>query len=838
MQRRTSIPYLYRKSVLVLFFLLGTLSLFGQVATASKQQKDTVFPKIDTLKAAIVTATLRPRMKGDTLEYNVENVLLRRNSAVEELLRRLPGLQIDAAGNITYNGENIQHLLVDGEDIFGSDPTLITRSFDASKISRVQILDRKSDQAIFTGIDDGTRTKTLNLVLKGSAKDGYFGKVQAGANTSGNYSANGALAAFRKKEQFAALGFASNTGAMGFTSNAGGDVFANISFLNGNTDPLAASAGAGIPKFQAVALHYSNNWEPSGEHVMANYQYSHYFTRPVTTTQTLEAQPNSSYIQHQESHSTNQQDQHWSYLTYDLNSKSVSSFRFVLHASNSEGTNRFGATGNSMFNDTLVNSSLRTIQDKVSRTNVGGEAYWRTKFGNRADQQLSVGVNMGKIDVSTTGQLYSLNQFYQPNGTIQMNDTIDQRKQIASHSLNLGSSINYIQPLWKGTTLGISYWLSYTEDDPLQGTFNRGDGKYQVMVDSLSSHFQTQTVTQNGLINLQGKWEGLSYTIGNSWTNFSYRQQDLLDDSLLHLRYLNWMPRALFNYTLNSSTNVRFEYSSSTQQPSIAQLQPSKNNSDPLHLTLGNPGLLPGFTQTFKLDYHRFKTWLVNIGANFALSNNSISTKTITDSLGRQITQPINVEGGKTGGINFFVGRKILGIDMALHFNSTYTRAVNFINADLNRSDIYVAGSGIDLNKYVPDKYSLHFSTSFSYFDQMSSINTNAPVHYWTQSQSGAVTLFLIRNYEVNTSANYTWQEKTSVFSVNTSVLLLNAYVGRNFLEDRLTARASITNILSQNSGISRSNLNNINTETSTNILGRYWMLSFIYHFDKKFKHK
>src|SRR6185437_15171618 len=129
---------------------------------------------------------------------------------------RLPGLQIAADGTITYNGQKIQRLLVDGEDIFGSDPTMVTRSFDASKISRVQILDRKSDQAIFTGIDDGSRTKTLNLVMKESAKDGYFGRAEAGGNTREYFNLNGALAAFHDKEQFTALGLSSNTGVLGF----------------------------------------------------------------------------------------------------------------------------------------------------------------------------------------------------------------------------------------------------------------------------------------------------------------------------------------------------------------------------------------------------------------------------------------------------------------------------------------------------------------------------------------------------------------------------------------------------------------------------------------------
>jgi len=143
-------------SILFLLVFSGINSIQGQVRIAPNTRNDTILAKVDSLKAAIVIAVMRPRMRGDTLEYNVENMSMQPNAAVEELLRRLPGLRIDFNGNITYNGQKIEHLLVDGQDIFGSTPTMLTRNFSADKIALVQILDRKSDDASFTGIDDGT----------------------------------------------------------------------------------------------------------------------------------------------------------------------------------------------------------------------------------------------------------------------------------------------------------------------------------------------------------------------------------------------------------------------------------------------------------------------------------------------------------------------------------------------------------------------------------------------------------------------------------------------------------------------------------------------------------
>jgi len=806
----------------------------GQDTTATRKIGGTGILKIDSLKAAVVTATIRPHIKGDTVEYNTDHLKVPPNAAVEELLKRLPGLQIDPDGTISYNGEKIKRLLVDGEDIFGDDPTMVTRNFDASKIARVQLLDRKTGQALFTGIDDGTRTKTLNLVMKESAKDGYFGTVNAGRNTSGYYNANGALAGFRNKEQFTALGLASNTGVLGFTGNSGGSI-TQVSFLNGNTDALGASAGTGIPRFDAIALHYANTWNGPGDHLLANYQYSHYYTQPVTTTQSLQEEPGSAYGQNQKSQSVNQQDQHWMYAVYDWALSPATAFKFTFHGSSSVAENQLGSSATSMLNDTLVNSSQRAIRDRVNRLNVGGDASWRIRLGNRSDRVFSMNIGASKIDNSTAGYLYSVDKFYTGSpGT----DTVDQRKQISDHSLNIGGSLGLTLPLWKGSVLALNYGLFRVTDDPLQGTYARGDGKYQQIVDSLSSDFTTETINERGTINLQGRTKHLSYTIGTDWIGYDYHQKDLIADSSLRIHYTNFAPRAFLTYTVNSATLLYLKYSAMTQPPSAAQLAPTANNSDPLHITLGNPNLKPGLNQNIYLDFRHFKTWLINVNLNMTLSSNSISSKTTTDSLGKQISQPVNVDGGGTGGINLSVSRKVRGFDLGFHGAGIYARTVNYVNADLSRNDAYTGEGGVSLNKFVADKYSLQLNTNFTYFDQVSSINTTAPVRYWTQIHSGALTLYFIRRFEVNTNASYTWQEKTSAFGSATSVLLWNAYVSRNFMHDKLVAKFQFNNMLNANAGITRTNAGNINTQSSTNILGRYWMLSAIYHFDKKFKKK
>src|SRR6185437_7291907 len=510
----------------------------------------------------------------------------------------------------------------------------------------------------------------------------------------------------------------------------------------------------------------------------------------------------------------------------------------AFYGSDSKSKNNFGATEVDSFNDTLANVSERTIKDGIGRRNVSGHASGRVQIGGRPDRVLSLSGELSKADAVTDGFLYSANRFYQSNGGIQSVDTIDERVEVSDHSLKENGTLGFTEPLWRGGLLGLSYTQYYGSEDPLQATFDRGDGKYTNVVDSLTSYFSTHTASHNCLVTVQGKTDRINYTLGMDWVGYSYRQEDMLKGSSVHLHYSNFAPRVSCGYTPNASINFNFNYIVFDVQPTIAQLAPTLNSSDPLHITLGNPYLKPGFTQYFRLAMHYFDTWLINVDLDGSLANNSISTKVTTDSLGRQITQPVDVEGEKKAGLNLTVSRKVFGIDVGFHTAFSYDRTLNYINTDLCRNDAFVESGGFGVSKYAVDKYSLQFNTTFAYFDQVSSVNSGAPVRYWTQNHQGAITLFFVRHFEFNTNASYTWQERTSTFSANASVLLWNTYISRNLAHDKLVIKVQVNNLLDSNAGISRTSNNNINEQTSSNILGRYWVLSVAWHFDHTFKRK
>jgi len=228
------------------------------------------------------------KIKGDTTEFTADSFHVQANATVEELLKKLPGIQVDKNGKITAQGETVQKILVDGEEFFGDDPTLVTQNLRADMIDKVQVFDKKSDQAAFTGIDDGEKTKTINLKLKDNKKNGYFGKVNVGGGTDGFYDNQLMVNLFKKKKKLSAYGIVSNTGKTGLNWNErnsyGDNIASNVDFddasgnlmFTGNSDDLDSwdgqYNGQGYPSVKTGGIHYNNKWDDDKQSANFNYK--------------------------------------------------------------------------------------------------------------------------------------------------------------------------------------------------------------------------------------------------------------------------------------------------------------------------------------------------------------------------------------------------------------------------------------------------------------------------------------------------------------------------------------------------------------------------------------
>jgi hypothetical protein len=783
-------------------------------------------PKSDSLAAVVVTPR-NPRMhiQGDTLEYNTTNVKMKVNATVEELLKRLPGVEVDQNGNITINGVPVQHLLVDGEDFFGGDPTIVIKNFNADMIAKIQFLDKKSSQAEFTGVDDGQRTKTVNLVLKEDAKKGYFVKGEVGAGLQGYDNINGMLGSFRGPRQLAVLAMTANNGNTGFSGEGAGLSVGSAS------DALGASADGGIPQVKGLGAHYADKLNENEDHVSGNVSFGFMSTRPFSSSLTQQTLPDTVYTQAQSSSSVNFSNQQRLNADYDYRPDSLRAFRFSVGGAKAAGNNQYVSTGSSSFNDTLVNNSQTNIWSITSNDQFNGTVMWRIRARKKKARNFSVTAGMSNQSNTSSGYLYVLNNFYQPDGRLLSIDTTDQRKVISSSNRNLNGNLNYTEPLWKNTVLAVRYNLNFNQSETQQSTFGKDDGKYLDLVDSLSNHYRNNVLSQTVTINLQGTGRPLTYTLGGDIQRYSNLQENVQTDSTLKYQYTTLNPRVDARYAITKEQGISFNYSANTQQPSITQLQPVQNNINPLYITLGNPNLRSSFSQDFGLGFNMVKPIFFNIGLHYGYTTNSISTRVYTDSLGRQISQPVNVSGSENGGLNLGMNHKFKGsgIDLGGNVNLNFGRSVNYVGDILSNNDNLNAGGGLSIGKYVADHYSIRLNANANYSSTVSSVNPSLSTRFWTQSHSFELSWFPIPGLELNTTGNYGWQEKTATFTGNNWTFFWNAFVSKNFLQNRLVVKWRVNDILGENAGIGRSISGNTTTQTTSNIVGRYWMISVSY---------
>jgi hypothetical protein len=785
-------------------------------------------PKSGSLAAVIVTPKNPPmHIHGDTLEFGTSNVKMKVNATVEELLKRLPGVQVNQDGSITISGVRVEHLLVDGEDFFGGDPTIVTKNFNADMIAKIQFLDKKSSQTEFTGVDDGQRTKTVNLVLKEDAKKGYFVKGEAGASLQGYDNVNGMLGAFRGPRQLAVLAMTANNGTTGFSGEGAG-----LS-IGGAGDALGASSGGGIPQVEGAGAHYADKWNGNEDHISGNGSFGFLSTRPYSSSITLQTLPDSVYTQAQSSRSANTSNQQMLNADYDYLPDSIQAFRFSIGGTKAAGNNQFVSMGSSLFNDTLVNSSQSNIRSVTGNQVFDASVMWRIRARKKKARNFSVTARMSNQSNTSSGYLYVLNNFYKPDGSLLNIDTTDQRKVISSSNRNFNGNLNYTEPLWKNTVLALRYNLNFNRGETQQSTFGRGDGKYQDLIDSLSNHYRNNVLSQTATINIQGTGKPLSYTIGGDIHRYSNLQENLQTDSILKYQYTTLNPRVDARYAINKEQGINFNYSANTQQPSITQLQPVQNNNNPLNITLGNPNLRSSISQNFGLGFNMVKPIFFNVGLNFGYTTNTISTRTYTDSLGRQISQPVNVSGSENGGLYLGMNHKFKnsGIELGGNANLSFGRGVNYVGDILSHNDNLNVGGGLSIGKYVADRYSIRLNASANYSSSVSSVNPSLSTHFWTQNHNFELSWFPIRGLEVNSIGNYSWQQNTSAFTGNNWTFFWNAYVSKNFLQNRLVVKWRINDILGQNAGIGRSISGNTTTQTTSNIVGRYWMISVSYRF-------
>lgn len=816
--------------------------------------------KTQLLQAVVVEHKLGAiRIKGDTTEYVADSFKLEAGATVEDLLKKLPGIQVDKDGKITAQGETVQKVLVDGEEFFSDDPTIVTRGFTADAIDKVQTYDKKSDQATFTGIDDGQKTKTLNLKLKEDRKKGYFGKVELGSDGKNYWNNNFMLNAFRGKRKLSAYGIMSNTGKTGLdwkegmnygTSNVnmsvddGGDV--NISWTGDNDEFSGGNYwGEGLPKGWAAGLHYSNKWNNDKISLNSGYQFNKLNTEARGITESQYNLPTSVLHVNESGNSFRSRDRNRLDAQYEYQVDSFSSVKITAQGSIGHTLNQ-NVYHSESFNDTGDTLSVidRTINSDADNKNFNSSLLWKQKF-RKQGRTLSLSVQQNYTENNSSGFLFSDNYYFN-KGIRDSTQHIDQQKLNDNVASIVNSRITYTEPLSKRSLIEVNYSIDNNHRQSRISTLEKNNsvGKYENLVDSLSNDYSFNVLTHNGGIAYRySKPKHLTLSFGMNVSHAGYTRKDLKADTIATYGFTSFYPQANVNFNMGSNGNLRFNYSGSTKAPSIDQIQPIQDNTNQLNIRKGNPDLKQAFRNNFNISFNTYKFLSersIYTGLRFTTIQNDFSSINYLDSTsGRKISTPVNVNGNYNGTLYLWYSRKIksLGIRVGGNVQGSFNHSNNFIDDLANTNNSYNIGGGPSISYDKEKKFSVWVNTTFTRNFSKSSLRPELVTEYWTQEHYAEVSVYLPWKFEINTSANFYIRQRTSEFEKNNNSIRWNARLDRKLFKNNVARlRFSAFDILDQNIGFNRSINSNFISERTYNTLRRYFMVSFIWNFNKNGK--
>lgn len=802
----------------------------------------------------IVIKQAAMRLKGDTTEYNADSYEVKPNATVEDLLKQLPGIQVDKDGKITAQGQQVQKVLVDGDEFFSDDPTIATRNLRADAVSKVQVYDKKSDQAEFTGIDDGNTTKTLNLKLKDNAKHGYFGKVSASALDK-YYNGQALINAFKGKRKFAAFAIGSSTDATGLnwqdqqnygfqSDNIQVMEGGGIMITSGSSDDLGTQNyyGQGLPESVKAGLHFSNKWGENDKYNLGgNYLFNKLSERTSGNTYTQNILADSVFYNRESADTHSDKMRHSVAGTADIQIDSSSSVRVTANGftGTAQTSSNYQSQALSEENN-LVNSSIRNTSSNGDNSALNANALWRKKFKKKG-RTLSVNFEDRYNASNSNGFLNNLSNFYDVTGNIIKKDSTDQNKINDIVSNVAGVRATYTEPLSKKSFLEFNYSFYQNSSTQKKLSYNKDlGGKYSELVDSLSNDFRYIYNTQSGGVNYRFNDKNFNFSIGGNIANTAFEQSDLVKDTTRKYNYYNLAPQANLMYKFSQFSGIRFNYNGNTQQPTIDQLQPLKNNEDPLNIIVGNPSLKQKFQNRFNLNYNNFKILSdrsIYVGTYFTFTHNDISSTYKIDSFGKRTTQYINVNGNFSG--NFYGGYYIKIPKTKFHIylrpNLYISHNNNFINGLQNLTKSFNISSAVGLEYYKEEKYNFDASFTPSYSKSNSSISSVASTHYWTYDYSLNGSIYPVKKLEIGSDIDFNLRQKLNAFDKNNNVILWNAYIEKKFLKkDALTIRASINDILNQNKGYSRNIQPYSIVEKHYLTFQRYGLITVTWNFNNK----
>jgi hypothetical protein len=821
-----------------------------------------IYLKFGGNELAGVTVKSSPvQIKGDTTEFNAGSFKTKPNATAEDLLKKLPGVEVDKDGTVKAQGQNVTRVLVDGKRFFGDDPKTATRNLPTDVIDKVQVYDAQSDQSAFSGFDDGNREKTINIITKKDRRKGYFGKLSVGAGENKTYGSSLSFNRFNGNQQISFIGQGNNINQQNFSvqdllgtmnSGGGGGRGGGMFSGGGNIGNFLTATQQGIATTWAGGLNYNDVWSPKTS-VSGSYFYNN-INRNNDNNNFRETfiTNDSSQFNSSNTISNNKNGNHR--FNFEINHK-IDSLNSILIRPNFsvQNSDRFTETTSFLTRGKLTNlSSVQQINTSQSDGfNFSTSILFRHRFKKRG-RTLSLNITPTISESDASGTNISYNDIYTVNGLIK--DTINQINSTTRDGSGVSSNLSYTEPIGKKGQIELTYNYNYNKNNSDQQTlrFNKNTGAFDEVVPNLTNKFEnTNTSNRFGASYRNQVTKELSYTLGLGVQYAELTSINNTKGTNLSNKFTNYFPNVQVQFSKSRSNNIRFNYRGRTNAPSITQLQDVVDNTNQLSIRNGNAALAQEFAHSFSLSYTKFdiitfKNFIVNINGSFTQDKigNSITQNTTTAPImvdgvvlipGAQYSKPINIDGAMnvTGFINYGFPTKKPKANINLTTTIGYTRDVNLFNNVKNFTNNYVIGERINYNMNLKEQFDLNFSSLSTFTFARYTLNSNQNGDFFTQVFSIEPTYSPKSGWIFGADFDLTFNRGQSN-GFNQTIPLLNASIAKTIFKKKDgELKLSVFDLLNENKSITRTVEQNYVLDTRTQVLTRYVMLTFTYNLRK-----
>lgn len=763
---------------------------------------------IDLNEVEISAERIPLKMKGDTLVYDAAAFKTKDGDAVEKLLDKLPGVEVDEQGNVTAQGKSVSKVLVNGKEFFGSNPKMATQNLDAEAVESVEVLDKKSEEAEFTGVDDGSEEKTINITLKEEYSKGYFGRISGAVGTEETYKGSASINYFDKKNQLSLIGGGNNLNEMNFSFSEYRD-FQGGNISNFNQSAAGYNLGDGINSSLSAGLNWNRTFSKKLE-LTANYFYLNNTNDLLKTVTSSNFTPTETFETTEEINNEKLNQAHSSDLRLEWNPDSMNriDYRMGFSFSDNEADNRSSTIYNSensgerqtstfnQFEESAMSAySDLTYNRKLKKKGRSFLFKHLFRFGDQDEENL--------IDNQIfNSDLYQFQDFRQEQQQNRM-------------------SLKYTEPLSEKWFTEFTYSYDQESENPKRNFYDLNDGR--TFNDSLSGIFQRDINEQKGNFALKRATKKAVWEMGSAVSQIQLKTNETDND----FRFL--YPYLKVRFRLKGSQNLRLGYQTTTNLPNLNQLITIPNNINPNQLYVGNNDLKPEYSHNINVNYFFYdpiSSSSYYVGLRAADVQNKIVNRTVvTNDLRREIS-PQNTDFYQSVNSYFGISRKFKkwNMEYRLNGNSSFSRYEAFLNDELSQvsSESYSVGARVGRDKN--EKWDLNVGFEYTFNKQKYELNENFNQRFdqlrWYASGELLIleSLLFSAEYSVRNYANAFFSEARQLHFVDLSLR-------QSLMKDKWAITFIVHDLLNENVGIRRSgDLNSLRDE-EYNSRAQYFMV-------------